>query len=187
MSVDVADGHVTHEEDEAEPWHVWSLDVGGDEIGADCVDQNHNHAAPEIEETDQVEDGDARMFSLSCGPETEANVLRDIEDILDLRSIIGQSLENAGKGVREEKGDDELDCSQYQTLSMLRSTVDLRSSVEAPRALARYSKATWKSIWALKVGTIGRLTSVDVGQHREIVVHRWFLGRYPKVFHVIVS
>lgn len=126
------------------------------------------------------------MFSFPCGSETVANVLRDIEDILDLRSIIGQSLEHAGKGVREEKGDDELDCSEYQTLLMLRSTVDLRSSVEAPRALARYSKATLKSIWALEIGTIGRLTSVDVGQHRELVDHRWFLGRYSMVFHFIV-
>jgi hypothetical protein len=58
---------MAHEEYEADPWHVWSFDVGGDEICSNGVDEDDYKTAPEIEESDEVEDRNARK---SCQNES---------------------------------------------------------------------------------------------------------------------
>lgn len=63
MPVDVADGHMAHEPDEADPWHVRALDVGGYGVGGHGVEGDGEEAAPEIEEADDEEDADSERTS----------------------------------------------------------------------------------------------------------------------------
>jgi len=51
----MVDGHMSHEEYEAEPWHVVIFDIFGDQVCSRRADEQRSDACPEIEESDQVE------------------------------------------------------------------------------------------------------------------------------------
>ena len=60
LALDVADGHVAHEEDEADPGHVGAAaQVLCDGVGAAGADGEGDDAIPEVEEADEVEERDA--------------------------------------------------------------------------------------------------------------------------------
>lgn len=46
LTVDMVERHVTHEEYEANPWHIRTLDVFGNGIGADGANQDRANAIP---------------------------------------------------------------------------------------------------------------------------------------------
>lgn len=56
LAIQVVDGHVAHQEDEADPWHQRALDVFGNDIGTGGADEQGAEASPEVEETDEVEE-----------------------------------------------------------------------------------------------------------------------------------
>lgn len=49
LPVDLVDGKVAHEEDEADPGHVGAVDVLGKGVGADGTDEEGADAIPEVE------------------------------------------------------------------------------------------------------------------------------------------
>jgi hypothetical protein len=55
----MADGHVAHEKGEADPWHVWSLDVCSNEICADGIERDDGQTSPEVEEANEEENSDS--------------------------------------------------------------------------------------------------------------------------------
>lgn len=57
LAVDVADGHVAHDEDEADPRHVGAgAEVFGNGVGAASADEERDDAIPQIEQADEVEE-----------------------------------------------------------------------------------------------------------------------------------
>ena len=48
LAVDVVDGHVAHEEDEADPWHKRAVDVFGNGVCSSRADQDSADACPQI-------------------------------------------------------------------------------------------------------------------------------------------
>lgn len=59
LSNDMIDRHVAHQKHEPNPWHQGSVNIFGDEIGAGRTDEHRPYAGPEVEEPDEVEEGDA--------------------------------------------------------------------------------------------------------------------------------
>lgn len=57
LAVDVADGHVAHDEDEADPRHIRAgTEVFGNGVGAASADEERDDAIPQIEQADEVEE-----------------------------------------------------------------------------------------------------------------------------------
>ncbi len=48
LAIDMVDRHVTHEEDEADPWHEGAIDVTGNGICPNRADEDCANAGPEI-------------------------------------------------------------------------------------------------------------------------------------------
>lgn len=60
LAVDVVDRHVAHDKGEADPWHVRArAEEPGDAVGAAGADEEGADAGPEVEQADEVEEGDA--------------------------------------------------------------------------------------------------------------------------------
>jgi hypothetical protein len=60
----VADRHVAHDEDEADPGHVGAAaQVLCNGVGAASANEEREDAIPEIEKADEVEEGDALLLS----------------------------------------------------------------------------------------------------------------------------
>lgn len=79
----MTDGHVSHGEGEADPWHVRArAEESGDAISTSAADQKGEKAFPEVEEANEIEDryGDA-------------------EEILLVGFGVGDALEKTGKWV----------------------------------------------------------------------------------------
>ena len=64
LAVNVVDGHVAHEEDEADPWHEGAMNVFGNGVCPNGADQDSADASPEIEEPNEVEQGHPRLGSI---------------------------------------------------------------------------------------------------------------------------
>ena len=61
----MADGHVSHHEGKADPWHVRArAEEFRYAVGAACADEECQSAAPEIEEADKVKDGGPVVFNM---------------------------------------------------------------------------------------------------------------------------
>lgn len=60
LAVDVVDRHVAHDKGETDPWHIRArAEELCDAVGAAGADEEGAGAVPEVEEADEVEEGDA--------------------------------------------------------------------------------------------------------------------------------
>jgi len=83
---------MAHEHHKADPWHIRTFDVGGDEVGGYGVCDDQGEAFPEVEEADQVEDTNG-----------------DDEYVFEARVVVWEALEDPGQGVGEQEGEDEFE------------------------------------------------------------------------------
>lgn len=125
LAIDVADGHVAHDEDEADPGHVGAAaEVFGDGVGAARADEKRDDAIPQIEQADEIEEGDA-LFRAKVGKESAETRtrrtwqsrgglllwrnLQDDEDVLLQGLRVGQALEDSGQRIRKQEREGQLD------------------------------------------------------------------------------
>lgn len=126
LAVDVADGHVTHDEDEADPRHVRAgAEVFRNGVGAASADKERDDAIPQIEQADEVEERYTvcfrqQGFGTRVSWEDTTKVLKklllwrrnlqDDEDILPKWLRVRQALEDSGQRIREQERKRQLDC-----------------------------------------------------------------------------
>jgi hypothetical protein len=94
---------VGHQEDEADPWHI-----GGaakelrDGVGASGREEEGAQAIPQVEEADEIENGDAGvMLNVYASPRRigGSSDVPQREKVLVGRSRIGDSFEKTGEGI----------------------------------------------------------------------------------------
>ncbi len=51
----MADGHMSHEKYEAEPWHVVIFDIFGNQVCSRRADNQRSDACPKTEESNKIE------------------------------------------------------------------------------------------------------------------------------------
>ena len=79
---------MAHEEGEANPWHVWAFHIKRDQVGANSVNNDRGETTPQVEKTNEVEDGDTEVVSIVPASTDFSNGLRDVEDIFDPRLAV---------------------------------------------------------------------------------------------------
>lgn len=118
LATNVADGHVAHDEDEADPRHVGAgAQVFRNGVDAASADEERDDAIPQIEQTDEVEERDTldfgnkvwQMSQLGTRSRRIVNLLlwrnlQDDEDVLLEGLSVRQALEDSGQRIREQEG-----------------------------------------------------------------------------------
>lgn len=115
LAVDVADGHVTHDEDEADPRHVRAgAEVFRDGVGAASADEERDDAIPQIEQADEVEERYTLVMSQEDTKKKKKLLLwrrnlQDDEQVLQKRLRVRQALEKSSQRIREQERKRQLD------------------------------------------------------------------------------
>lgn len=93
LAIDLVDGEVAHEEDEADPWHVWAVYVCGHGVCADGADEESANAIPKTEEADEIEQGHAASTLVKSMRTEKEEYEPYYEVVLVCRLRVGNALE----------------------------------------------------------------------------------------------